>query len=145
MDKTTEKRFRHPRPVTDFRVDSVALLMKIARKHEKAGFPSIPTETILRRYWQYVSFLQEKKLTTKILAEKCSEVTAATELRNSDLTEAGFRFVQYSHDRWLNRTYKDKGPTAEEKFLQEWYKKFRAGYVQPAVQPDEPAAGGSEG
>ena len=125
MSKVAFKRFSLPRPREDFRVDSLALLVDIARKQEGAGLPAISQQIMLRRYWQYLSFLQRHGFTTRTIASSLSEVHATAELRNSDLTDEGFRFVQYSHDRWLDRTYKDGGESKEEEMLERWLATFR--------------------
>lgn len=83
-------------------------------------------QVMLRRYWQYISFLQRNGFTKRIVAGSVNDISEASELKNSDLTDEGFRFVQYSHDRWLDRTYKDQGEAREEKMLQGWLAKFTA-------------------
>lgn len=124
MSKVALKRFCHPRPGEDFRVDSMSMQLDLAASHEKAGFPAIPAETMRRRYWQYLNFLQRHKFTIRIVAANAEDVSENPELRNSDLTDEGFRFVQYSHDKWLDRTYKDQGEAKEETMLQRWLAKF---------------------
>lgn len=124
MSKVALKRFRHPRPAADFRVDSMSMLLDLAARHEKAGFPAIPAKTMRRRYWQYLNFLQRHEFTLRIVAASAEDVSESSELRNSDLTDEGFRFVQYSHDKWLDRTYKDQGEVKEETMLQRWLARF---------------------
>jgi hypothetical protein len=46
-------------------------------------------------------------------------------LRNSHLTDAGFRFVLHSHSRWIQRLYKDAGAKKEDGYLRKWYEKFQ--------------------
>jgi hypothetical protein len=126
MSKVALKRFSHPRPLEDFRVDSFSLVLDIQRRHEEAGFPAIPIEVIKRRYWQYISFLQHHGFISRVLARDLADISETSELRNSHLTDEGFRFVQYSHDKWLDRTSKDQGEAKEAAALQRWFEQFKA-------------------
>ena len=119
-------RVPHPRPEKDFCVDSVAWSLDGVRRHTDAGFPDIPREIIIRRFWQYLQFLQSHGLTVRTVAPSRAEVDDSTELRNADLTDEGFRFIQYSHPRWLQRLYKDTGELKEDGYLQKWYEKFQS-------------------
>ncbi len=85
----------------------------------------MPHHIIVRRFWQYLRFLQSHGLTVRIIARSLAEVDDATELRNSDLTDAGLRFVRYSHSRWIQRLYKDAGAKKEDAYLKKWYEKFQ--------------------
>jgi hypothetical protein len=99
-------------------------LIRIAKTHEEAGFPEIPTELIRRRFWQYLNFLHCNALTSRIVSESLEKVEDSTEIRNFDLTERGFRFTQYSLGKWAARTYKDSGEPGEQKVLDRWLKEF---------------------
>ena len=136
MSKVALKRFSHPRPEHDFRVDSLALLIDIAQKQELTGLPAIPRDLMTRRYWQYIDFLQRHGFTCRKIASSPAHIDEAAELRNSDLTDEGFRFIQFSHDKWLDRTYKDGGAEKEERMLESWLHKFTS-LRQPnnALQP----------
>jgi hypothetical protein len=124
MSKAVLNRLRDPRPKEGFRVDSLSMLIDSERRHTDAGFPAIPMEVIRRRYWQYVGFLQRHSFTSRVLASSLADITETSELRNSDLTGEGFRFVQYSHDKWLDRNSKDQGEVKEEAMLLRWLEKF---------------------
>lgn len=126
MSKLALKRFNHPRPEKDFRVDSLSLLLEIVRKQERSGLPAIPREVMIRRYWQYIDFLQRHGFAVRKVASSLASIDDTAELRNSDLTDEGFRFVQYSHDKWLDRTYKDGGEEKEGRMLESWLKTFTA-------------------
>lgn len=113
-----------PRPKKDSLVDSVASSFYSLRRRTEAGSPDVPRRIIVRRFWQYLRFLQSHDLTVRTIARSLAEVDAATELRTSDLTEAGFRFVRHSHSRWANRLYKDAGAKKEDAYLKKWYEQF---------------------
>ena len=115
-----------PRPEKDFRVDCVSWSLDIVRRHTDAGFPDIARDVVVRRFWQYLRFLQSHSLTARTIARSQAEVDDATELKNSDLTDEGFRFVQYSHSRWVQRLYKDTGEQKEDGYLKKWYEKFQS-------------------
>jgi len=115
-----------PRPENDFRVDCVAWSLDIVRRHTDAGFPDCHSHVVVRRFWQYLRFLQSHSLTVRMIASSQAEVDEATELKNSDLTDEGFRFVQYSHSRWVQRLYKDTGEEKEDGYLKKWYEKFQS-------------------
>ena len=116
----------HPRQDKDFRVDSVVWSLDGVRRHTDAGFPDIPREIVVRRFWQYLRFLQSHGLTVRTVANSQAEVGDSTELRNFDLTDEGFRFIQYSHSRWVQRLHKDTGEQKEDGYLKKWYEKFQS-------------------
>jgi hypothetical protein len=70
-------------------------------------------------------FLQSHGLTARTIARSLAEVDDGTELRNSDLTDAGYRFVRHSHPRWTQRLHKDAGAKKEDGYLRRWYEKFQ--------------------
>ena len=124
MSKEAKRLFSITRSSKDYDVSSLDRLTKIADIHERAGFPPIPKETMHRRYWQYIRFLQVHGFTTRIIASSINEMSLDTKIKNSDLTDEGYRFMQYSHDKWISRTYKDQGEEKEEKMLLKWMDKF---------------------
>jgi hypothetical protein len=115
---------KHLRPTQEFTVTSVAWDRDNERIHRNAGFDPIPDEVLLRRFWQFLRFLQTHGLTTRTLCKSIHELSNDTVLRNSDLTDEGFYFIQRFHGRWLNRTRKDRGEEKEEAFLVKWYDQF---------------------
>ena len=117
---------KHLRPKSDFRINCLQQSLDIEKAHQKAGFEAIPYEIVARRYFQFISFLQSKNLTSRVLLENIASVSGSSELRNHDLTEEGFYFIQQYHDRWAGRLYKDKGHAKESEFLEKWYLKFKS-------------------
>jgi hypothetical protein len=109
-----------PRPEKDFTVCSIAWDLDIVERHTKAGFDHIPDHIVYRRFFQFLDFIQGHGFTVCIIAGSLAEVTAATALRNSDLTDDGFRFIQYAEPRWSKRLYKDSGADKESAFLERW-------------------------
>ena len=95
-----------------------------AATHECAGFPHIPEQTLRRRYWQFIAFIQEHGLTIREIAPRLEAISPNTAIRNSDLTQKGYKFVQKYGDRWTGRMHKDKGASAEKGFLEKWYVAF---------------------
>jgi hypothetical protein len=112
------------RPEKDFRVTTFQLQVDIEATHRDAGFPAIPREVLSRRFWQFVDFLQRNELTSRTIAFGQADIRPETELRNSDLTEFGYRFVQKFGDRWIARMYKDTGEIGEAKFLTKWLRQL---------------------
>lgn len=119
----------HPRPAHDFTVTSFAWDVNHEEIHRRAGFPEVPRPVLARRFWQYLRFLQQHGFTTRVVAQSLDDISEQTELRNSDLTEAGFYFIQRFHSLWVSRTHKDRGEQKEDAFLEKWYEKFQ----QPVV------------
>jgi hypothetical protein len=110
-----------PRPPHDFRITVLAWQIDSEKNHGSAGFPRIPEEILRRRFFQFLSFLQSKGMTVRTVAATIDQVNHETELRNSDLNESGYKFVQRYSDRWIGRMYKDKSEEKEQAFLEKWY------------------------
>ena len=119
----------HPRPAHDFTVTSFAWDLEREQIHHRAGFPEVPPKVLARRFWQFLRFIQEHGFTTRVVARSLDDISEQTLLRNRDLTDAGFYFIQRFHGRWVSRTHKDKGEKKEEAFLEKWYENFE----QPVV------------
>ena len=115
---------KHPRPAKEFAVTSLAWERDIGRRQRDAGFAAIPDEIMVPRFWQLLRFLQQRGLTAHTIASSLADVSEGTVLRNSDLTDKGFHFIQRFHGRWLNRTRKDCGEAQEDAFLTKWYDQF---------------------
>jgi hypothetical protein len=115
---------KHPRPTNDFTVTSLAWERDFEQRHQRAGFEPIPDEVLVRRFWQFLRFIQQHGLTSRVVAHSAAELSADTALLNSDLTDEGFYFIQRFHGRWLNRVHKDSGETKEDAFLTKWYDQF---------------------
>jgi hypothetical protein len=115
---------RYPRTKEDFVVDSIAELKKVIEKCTDAGFDDVPEPIIFRRFYQLLKFLQDNNLTERILYHDILEVNLQSDLKNSDLNDKGFYFLQYALGKWENRFHKDQGEEKEWKFLEKWYKIF---------------------
>ena len=113
------------RPEKDFTICSIAWDLDIVQRHTNAGFDHIPDSIVYRRFFQFLDFIQRHHFTVHTIAASLDEVTVKTALCNSDLTEEGFRFIQYAQPRWCNRTYKDTGAEREMVFLERWLNKFQ--------------------
>ena len=115
---------KHPRPSHEFTVTSLAWEREIEANYRRAGFDPIPDAVLLRRFWQFLRFIQQHGLTTRTLATSTADLSDDTALCNSDLTDEGFYFIQRFHGRWLNRARKDRGEAREAAFLTKWYDQF---------------------
>jgi hypothetical protein len=114
-----------PRPEKDFTVCSIAWDLDIVQNHTRAGFQHDPDDIVYRRFFQFLDLIQRQGLTVRNVAESLSDVTPATSLRNSDLTDKGFRFIQYAQPRWSQRLYKDTGAEKEGAVLERWFRKYQ--------------------
>jgi hypothetical protein len=115
----------HPRPEIDFRVTCLDWELDIERRQVDGGFEPVPREDIVRRYFQFLSFLQTHGMTSRTVCARIEDVGEDAEWRNSDLTDDGFYFVQRFHGRWSDRKRKDQGEAKEAAFLQKWLTEFR--------------------
>ena len=116
-----------PRPEADFRITVFSWEVDNELNHRNAGFPGIPQDVLTRRFFQFLDFLQANGMTTRTIAKTEGDVSLKSELRNSDLTDDGYKFAQRFHGRWLDRTHKDTGRVGEQNFLQKWHKQLSAG------------------
>lgn len=113
-----------PRPEKDFTVCSVAWDLDIVQQHTEAGFEPLPDDLVYRRFFQFLDFIQRHGFTTRTVAGSLEEVSLSTAIRNSDLTDDGFRFIQHAQPRWSSRLYKDGGEEKELRFLEKWLQTF---------------------
>lgn len=127
----------HPRPEKDFRVTCIAWELDIERRQVEGGFEPVPREVVIRRYFQFISFLQMHGMTTHTICRDMEAVKEDSELRNSDLTDEGFYYTQKFHGRWLDRKRKDSGESNEWRFLEKWLAEFQNPKKTPnqALQP----------
>jgi hypothetical protein len=119
---------RYLRTEKDFIIESISWLTENVDKHTQAGFTEIPKHVIHRRFNQLVNFLHLKGLSTLNLIDNIEQVNAINELKNSDLNDKGFYFLQSCLDKWLGRLYKDNGADKEWKYLEKWYASFEKTY-----------------
>jgi hypothetical protein len=115
----------HPRPAHDFTITSFAWDVEHEQIHRRAGFSEVSRDVLARRFWQFLRFIQQRGLTSRIVASSLEAISEQTILRNSDLTDGGFYFIQKYHGRWVSRTRKDRGEQKEEAFLEKWYETFQ--------------------
>ncbi len=114
-----------PRTDKDFTIRSLEWECDIAARFQRAGFSVPADEALHSRFWIYLDFLQANGLTSRIIANKKEDVALTTALRNSDLTDQGFRFIQAIESKWSNRLLKYSDADAERSFLRKWLEKFR--------------------
>ena len=115
---------RYLRTDKDFVIDSIAVLKDIVNRHTVAGFKDIPDGIIYRRFYQLIKFLQDNRLATRAVCNNQSDVDFKSELKNSDINDKGFYFLQYALPKWEDRLYKDQGEEKEWKYLEKWYQTF---------------------
>jgi hypothetical protein len=113
-----------PRPEKDFTVCSIAWDLDIVQRHTKGGFDHIPDAIVYRRFFQFLDFIQRHGFTIRTVAASLGDISPSTALRNSDLTDDGFRFIQHAQPRWSARLYKDRGEQKELQFLEKWLQTF---------------------
>ena len=113
-----------PRPSKAFRVGSVRWNLENVATHVRASFDAVPDETVRLHYYRYIEFLQRQGYLLRRIATSPSDVTLETELRSDDLTPEGYRFVQYSHDRWIGRILKYADTPGENGYLAKWHQAF---------------------
>lgn len=115
---------RYPRTERDFTVESIKVLKDVIHTHTVAGFEHVPDSIVYRRFFQLITFLQKNNLTNHILIHEQSELNDSSALRNSDLNDKGFYFLQYALGKWVDRFHKDQGDEKELRFIEKWYKSF---------------------
>lgn len=130
-----------PRPSKDFVLCSVAGDRAIADKFTRAGFAALTDDHIRNRLWVYLEFLQTHGFTTRVIVPRKEEVSADTALRNSDLTDAGFLFLQKIQGKWDGRLFSGSNPAKEKSLLKKWFAKHADGRRDPPPEPTYPAHG----
>lgn len=118
----TKKQFT--RPTTEFTVTSLAWLRDSVARHVAAGFEIVPDNIVRRRLHQLVEFLQNNAMLTSTMVSTQSDLRDDFSLKNSDLTDQGYYFLQRYIDKWYDRLHKDKGDDHEMRFLVKWYTQF---------------------
>jgi hypothetical protein len=113
-----------PRPDKPFRVGVVQWHLDNVANHVRAGFKGVADDIVRLHYYRYLAFLQKHGYTLKTLVRSLDDVHAETALWSTDLTPRGYRFVQYSHDRWIGRILKYADAPQENAYLDRWHRKF---------------------
>ena len=115
------------RPAKDFWITDLKSDLDIVAAHTRAGFPEVPAEVVRRRLFLLLDFLWSKDLLTHRLASSPQDVVPGLGLRNRDLTEEGYYFLQRYLPRWQGRLYKHTTEAKERAFLDKWYGTFKVG------------------
>lgn len=84
---------------------------------ETQALTRFKTKWLCGVFWQFLRFIQQRGVNVHSVTHSLADPSDDTVLRNSDLTDKGFYFVQSFHGRWLNRTRKDSGEAKENAFL----------------------------
>jgi hypothetical protein len=113
-----------PRPEKPFRVGAVQWNLHNVANHVRAGFSGVSDDTVRLHYYRYLDFLQRHGYTLRTLATNLGAVGPETTLWSTDLTPRGYRFVQFSHDRWIGRILKYADSPRENAYLDRWHAKF---------------------
>ena len=113
------------RPEHDFTIHSLAWDRDIAANFARAGFSVPSDEAIRERFWVYLEFLQAHGFTSHIVAAKKDEVGPVTVIRNSDVTDDGYRFIQSIEKKWGRRALKPSDSTKDRAYLEKWLNAFR--------------------
>jgi hypothetical protein len=121
----TMKKLQHPRSEKDFTIHSLTWDRDVVAKFARAGFDVPTDEQVVERFWRYLDFLQSRGLTSHIVAAKKEDVCSDTTLRNSDVTDAGFRFIQSIEKKWCSRILKFDDPAMHSVFLEKWFTSFQ--------------------
>jgi hypothetical protein len=115
------------RPATDFWITDLKSDLNIVAAHTRAGFAEVPAEVVRLRLFVLLDFLWSKDLLTHRLATSPEDVAPGLALRNHDLTEEGYYFLQRHLPRWQGRLYKHTTEAKERAFLPKWYAAFKMG------------------
>jgi len=114
------------RPSKDFTVTSSEWQLDIVRNHTNAGFEHIPDSEVMDKFWVLLCFLQEHGMLQSFPAACRQDVDMRTTLKNSDLTDKGYYFLQRNVQRWGGRLYKRQAKDKDRAFLEKWYAEFQA-------------------
>jgi hypothetical protein len=112
-----------PRPAKPFRISSLTWLRDNVANHTRAGFGRIPDDHIRWHYRFYLEFL--RRLGYLVGDDASHDLRAKQELWSNELTSEGYRFVQYSDDRWLARLRRNDDEARGLRFLEKWHASFK--------------------
>jgi len=93
-------------------------------KHVRAGFAPMSDVALRTHYFRYLEFLQQQGFAAKPWVSTLDDVESDTTLWSDDLTPLGYRFVQFTHDRWIGRILKFNDTPKERAYLDKWLKAF---------------------
>ena len=112
------------RPSKPFRIGAVQWNMEAVANHTRAGFPHVADDLVRLHYFRYVCFLQSKQYLLGAKSRALEPTNSALELWSHELTLEGYRFVQYSHDRWMARLHKYSDTIRENTYLDKWHRMY---------------------
>jgi len=112
------------RPEKAFRIGTVAWNLQNVATHVKAGFAPVSDTLVRLHYFRYWQFLKERGYLLKELPSDPHDWNG--ELWSTDLSLEGYRFGQYSHDKWIGRVLKFKDTPSDLGYLGRWHTKFMA-------------------
>lgn len=115
-----------PRPTQDFIIHSFARSCDILRRFADARCDVPPEGQVRTRFWIYLDFLQSHGFTTRVIAAHEAAVDASTVLRNSDVTDTGFRFIQAIEKKWSGGLGKSRDPAKDRALLARWLASFQS-------------------
>jgi len=110
------------RPEKPFRIGTVSWNLQNVAKHVEAGFTPVPDEMVRRHYYRYWQYLKARRYLLKNIPPGPENWHG--ELWSTDLSLEGYRFAQYSHDRWIGRILKFKDAPSDIAYLDRWHAKF---------------------
>jgi hypothetical protein len=113
-----------PRPSKPFRIGATRWNLENAATHTRAGFSHVAADIVQSHYFRYVSFLQSKQYLIGAKAQTLVLTDPALEHWSNELTLEGYRFVQYSHDRWIARLRKYVDTIRENAYLDKWHRLY---------------------
>jgi hypothetical protein len=111
------------KPVKPFRLSSLASHIDIVARHTRAGFEHVPDHYVRWHYVFFMVYLAEKHYLVPP-TKSVDDALAKIDLWSTDLTDDGYRFVQYAEDRWLGRLRKNDDAVAGRKYLDKWHRAF---------------------
>jgi hypothetical protein len=117
------KPFPH-RPEKAFRVGAVSWNLQNVARHVNAGFAPMSDDIVRVHYYRYWQFLRAQGYLLKEVPPEPRGWDG--ELWSTDLTLEGYRFAQYSHDRWIGRILKFRDAPSDLVCLTKWHAKFAA-------------------
>lgn len=112
------------RPEKPFRVGTVPWNLQNVAKHVKAGFTPVSDDMVRIHYYRYWQFLRARGYLLKDIPPGPEDWNG--ELWSNDLTLEGYRFAQYSHDRWIGRILEFADARSDLAYLDRWHEKFMA-------------------
>ena len=113
------------RPAAPIKIGVVQWNLDNVARHVRAGFALVQDDLVRTHYWRYLQFLQQHGYTTRSLVGELSGIGPQTTLWSTDLTLDGYRFVQYSHDRWIGRLMNYTDCVKENAYLERLHRAFR--------------------